>query len=291
MGRRFVSLLMIAFAVSAAIAQAPADRAATDAIVVDRVVEASKRDLPTALLKRIVEEDIELLRGRRQDGTYEHAEWERFEASRVNASVSVQPRDTMQTIELSGENVYRVILDIPGRRLLFRKNNPVWIERMDVEYVTGPSQSRTQSIEVKAWMQPGDLRPFDLETIARQAKVKVIAVADKEAGYGNLDIALVQARLVDLPGSPYAAIVSHAKSLLAALDDGGLDRVRTEARRMRDAALAKADADPAPLRKDTAAMLELQTELQIVEGLLTGSETQRREGLDRLRRIIHNLRP
>jgi hypothetical protein len=295
--KRYVVIALLA--AGAVFAQEPAGRAALDAAVVDRVAEASKRDLPRDLLKRIVEEDLELLRGRRPDGSYEFATYERLESGRITKSASIQPRgDKMDTIEVRGANVYRVIIDIPSRRLLVRRNRPVWIERVDVDFIPqGGSANQQQSFEVKAWLQPGEVRPVDLPAIARQATAKVIASADKEGGYGNLDVALVQARIVDLATSPYAEAVTSAKALLRALDDGEISSVRAHARRMRDAlggpAPAPAAAEmtvAAPRESDAATRLEMQTELQMIEDLLTGSEAERREGLDRLHQLIRRMR-
>ena len=58
--KRWILLLAIAGVVQA---QSPAQRVADDAMVIDRVAELSKRDLPRDLLKRMVTEDIDLLRG------------------------------------------------------------------------------------------------------------------------------------------------------------------------------------------------------------------------------------
>jgi hypothetical protein len=287
-----ITALLLVLALPGA-GQSPAQKAAEDAMVVRRVAEASERDLPVDLLKRIVEEDIDLLRGRRADGSFEWAEWERFEASRKTVSESVQPSsEQMETIEAVGENVYRVIVDVPERRMLIRRNRPVWVERIDVEYVVdAKSPKRRQTIEVKQWMQPGELKPFDLDAIARQAHVRVIATADPAGGYGNIDVSLVQARLVDLPRSPYAPVVTHAKSVLASLAENDAAAVRAAAERMRQAAEPRVTAAPAPAARDTAAVLELQAELQEIERLLQGSATERSEGLERLRVIIRNLRP
>ena len=41
---------------------------------------------------------------------------------------------------------------------------------------------------------------------------------------------------------------------------------------------------------DAATQLELQTELQLIEDLLTGSESERREGLDKLHQLIRRMR-
>ncbi|MFP5246826.1 MAG: hypothetical protein ACLGH0_09035, partial [Thermoanaerobaculia bacterium] len=46
----------------------------------------------------------------------------------------------------------------------------------------------------------------------------------------------------------------------------------------------------APQVTDTATRLEMQTELQLIEDLLTGSENERREGLDRLHQLIRRMR-
>ncbi|HYH07325.1 MAG TPA: hypothetical protein VEK11_09740 [Thermoanaerobaculia bacterium] len=298
-------IVMILFA-AGAFAQAtdPVPQVADDAIVLDRVAEASKRDLPTDLLKRIVNEDIELLRGRRADGSYEYATYERFEAGRITTSHSVQPRsDKMATIEVRGANVYRVIVDVPSRRLLLRKNNPVWVERLDVDMVAGPNQVQRQTFDVKAWIQPGEIRPIDLPVIARQATVKVIATADEKQGYGNLDVALVQARIVDLAASPYAEAVTAAKAALRALENGEVAALRSASQRMRDA-LHVRRTEPAalattpgsvvdvvrPLPQETASRIEMQAELQVIEDLLTGSEAERRQGLDRLHQLIRRMR-
>lgn len=281
-------------------AQASVDRVATDAIVIERVAEASDRDLPVRLLERIVKEDIELLRGRRADGSYEFASFERFEGSRVSQSFSVQPReDRMETFQMRGANVYRVIIDVPSRRMVLRKNRPIWIERIDVEYVPdGSSQARTETFEVKAWLQPEEVRPIDLPAIARQATVKIIATADPKGGYGNIEVSLVQARIVDKADSPYAGAVTAARAVERALADGNATTVRAAARRMGESLGSRMTVAPAggsvqqsvATGGDFAARVEMQAELQMIEDLLTGSESERRDGLDRLHQLIRRLR-
>jgi hypothetical protein len=301
--KRLVLVLMVAASLQAQ--TNPSQRVADDAMVIDRVAEASKRDLPRDLLKRIVSEDIDLLRGKRPDGSYEYASWERFEAGRVNNSFSVQPRaDKMETLEIKGSWIYRVVVEIPSRRLLVRKNRPIWVERVDIDFVgEGTTQSQQQSFEVKAWLQPEEVRPFDLPVIARQATVKVIATADPKGGYGNVDVSLVQAKIVDKIDSPYADAVTSAKAMQRALDNGEVPSLRSMAQRLRGsvggsvavAAPRPATAEvavisPKPL-PDTAGRAEMQTELQLIEDLLTGTDSERREGLDRLHQMIRKLRP
>lgn len=299
-------LLIALFITTTALAQVNPQRVADDALVIDRVAEVAKRDLPSDLLERIVNEDIDLLRGKRADGTYEFASYERLEAGRQTQSFSVQPRkDKMDTIEVKGSFVYRVIVDVPKRRLVVGRNRPIWIERVDVEYLgTGSSQMQTTSLEVKAWVQPGEVRPVDLPAIARQVTARVIATADPEHGYGNLDITLVQARIVDNPDSPYADAVGSAKAILRALENNDLKSMRAMAQRMRASlggstpvatrtasvpAASTIEVRATPTN-DTAAQLEMQAELQLIEDLLTGTEAERREGMDRLHQLIRRVR-
>ena len=298
-------LMAVLFLTFSGLAQTPAaQRVADDALVIDRVAEASKRDLPVDLLKRIVTEDIDLLRGKRADGTYEFANYERLEAGRQTQSFSVQARkDRMETLELRGSFAYRVIVDVPKRRLVVGRNRPIWVERVDVEFLSAASaQLQTTTLEVKAWLQPGEVRPVDLPAIGRQVTARVIATADPQHGYGNLEITLVQARIVDSPDSPYADAVGSAKAIQRALENNDIKSLRAMAQRMRSSlggpARVAATTVPVPAAstidvrasRDPAAQLELQSELQLIEDLLTGSEAERREGLDRLHQLIRRVR-
>jgi hypothetical protein len=296
-------LLAIVLFAAAAVAQTPVQRVADDALVIDRVAEASKRDLPADLLKRIVNEDIDLLRGKRADGTYEFASYERLEAGRDTQSFSIQPRkDKMATVEMKGAFVYRVLVDVPKRRLLVGRNRPVWVERIDVDYLgLGNAQLQQTTLEVKAWVNPGEVRPVDLPAVARQATAKVIATADEKHGYGNIDVTLVQAKIVDNADSPYADAVSAARAILRGLENNDVKSIRAMAQRMGESlgGTRRVAATPTPAAStlevrapaiDTAAQLELQAELQVIEDLLTGSEAERREGLDRLHQMIRRLR-
>jgi hypothetical protein len=162
---------------------------------------------------------------------------------------------------------------------------------------------------VKAWLQPGEVRPFDLSAIAKQATAKVIATTEEKGGYANIDVSLVQARIVDAADSPYAEAVGSAKAIQRALDNNDIQSMRASARRMRAAlggsttTTAAATLTPAVAPRpavsemtvvappvDNAARLELRTELQMIEDLLTGTEAERREGLDRLHQMLRRMR-
>jgi hypothetical protein len=288
---------MIALLLTAsARAQDVAQRVADDAIAIDRVAAASKRDLPTDLLRRIIDEDVELLRGRRNDGSYQYASFERFDTGRISQDFSVQHQGDakMQVLELKGPWVYRLQIEVPSRRLLVRKNRPVWIERVDLEFIAERgSQTERQSIEIKQWLKPGEFRPVDFPQIARQATARVVASVEDGSGYGNVELALIKAKIVDNADSPYADAVASAKAIQRALDNGDVPSMRAMAQRMRNT-LGRVPAQPQVQAAQQPVLQPMdramRDELQEIEDLLTGSEPERREGMDRLHQLIRRLR-
>lgn len=307
-----VSVFAAILAATAALAQAPVTRVADDAKVIDRVAEVSKRDLPRDLLRRIVNEDIDLLRGKRTDGTYQYANFERLEASRKSDSYSIQVRnDDFQKIEINGEFAYRLVVEVPSRRLLVTRNRPVYIDRVELDYVPqGASSRKTQTVMVESWVQPGEVKPVDLPEIARQVTARVFARAGKEEGYGNIALTLIQARVVDDPNSPYADAVASEKSILKAIDNGDVASIRSLAKRIQQTLAGAAGRQPEPATQtvdvvaprtssadsrssvlEPTPTVEIYLELQAIEDLLTGSEGERREGLDRLHQLVRRLRP
>jgi hypothetical protein len=283
-------LLMSILAAVPATMEIPVAKIADDARVVDRVAAASKRDLPRDLLRRIVEEDIELLRGRRSDGTYQYAGYERFEAGRTSESFSVQPRD--EKLEIRGSFVYRLVLQMPSRRMLVTKNRRVHIDQVEIDSIPErDGTQKVQNVKLDAWLQPGDSKTVEFDEVAKQATVRVYASADKAAGYGNIVLSLVQARVFDHADSPYADAVASEKAVLRALDHDDVGSMRAMAARIvKD--LEPETAGPARALEVVAPRVDadLYNELQAIEDLMTGNETERRQGLDRLHQLVRKLR-
>jgi hypothetical protein len=292
-------MITIAFAVVlAATVDIPVARVADDARVVDRVAQASKRDLPRDLLKRMVNEDIELLRGRRSDGTYEYAGFERFEAGRTSKSFSVQPSD--QTLDIRGSFVYKVQVESPSRRMLVTRNRKIYLDRAEIDYipVERSAAQKTQTVKIDTWIEAGQTRSVDFEAVAKEATVRIFAHADQKTGYGNLELSLIEARVIDNSDSPYADAVASAKAILRALDHDDIASIRAMATRMRNdlqqqnaGAGSPAGTPPAGVPAATSSMdLEILTELQAIEDLLTGTEAEKRQGMDRLHQLVRKLR-
>jgi hypothetical protein len=294
-----IAALLFAAATTAA-SPLPAAQIALDAHVIDRVAELSKHDMPRDLLRRMMEDDIELMRGKRADGSYAYATHERLEADRKSESFSVQDPDKSMRMELRGSWVYRLTLNVPSRRLLVTKNKHVFVERVEIEYIPeGATSSKVQALDVNAYLEPGVSRNIDLDQIARQATARVYAHADPD-GYGNIELALLEAKIFDSPDSPYADAVASAKAILRGIDHDDVPSIRAMAQRLAHdvepaaaaptpalaPAVATSSVDVVAPRADA----DMLVELQAIEDLLTGTEAERRQGLDRLHQLLRRMR-
>jgi hypothetical protein len=305
---RLFALALIAATAAAQPPQVPVARIADDAKVIDRVAEASKGDLPRDLLRRIINEDVDLLRGKRADGTYAYAGYERMEASRVSESYSVQPAsdDRLTKVDIRAEFAYRLTIGLPQRRMVVTKNRPLWIENAEIEYIPqGSSETKHANFPVKTMMEAGETRNIDLPDIGRQVTARVFVRAAKDAGYGNIVLTMIQAKVFDNADSPYADAVSSAKAILKALDHSDVPSMRSMAARMESdlrqqtpaaavAAVASGssiDVSAVPAVAPTAAVQpDVYSDLQAIEDLLTGNDAERRTGLDKLHQLLRRLR-
>ena len=292
-------MMILASILAAAVAaDIPIARVIDDAKAVERVAAASKHDMPHDLLKRILNDDIEALRGRHTDGTYEYAGFERFDSGRITQAVSVQPKD--QTLEIRGAFVYKLQIEAPSRRmLLLTKNRRVYLDRVEIDYLPVTGAQTTQKMKLDTWLEAGQSKTVDFDAIARQATVRLFAHADEKEGYGNVVLTLVQARVFDNPDSPYADAVASAKAILRALDHDDVSSMRAMATRMvndlQPSVTVTASVPARTTTSDASATqktdLEMYNELQAIEDLLTGTDAEKRQGIDRLHQLVRKLRP
>jgi hypothetical protein len=289
-------MMMILASILAATVAAdiPVARVIDDAKAVERVAAASKHDMPHDLLKRILNDDIETLRGHRSDGTYAYAGFERFDSGRVSQSFSVQPKD--QTLEIRGSFVYKLQIEAPSRRMLMMtRNRRVYLDHVEIDYLPVSGAQTSQKMKLETWLEPGQSKTVDFEAIARQATVRLFAHADEKAGYGNVVLSIVQARVFDNPDSPYADAVASAKAILRALDHDDVSSMRAMATRMANDLAPTVSAvsvvAPQSTQSTQSTDTEMYAELQAIEDLLTGTETERRQGIDRLHQLVRKLRP
>jgi hypothetical protein len=304
---RWIAIVIALFAATNVSAQIPAARIAADAHVIDRVAEASTNDLPKDLLKRIVNEDIDLLRGKRADGTYQYAAYDRMEAGRKSDSFSVDPEHKESVLELRDVFPYRLIVNVPSRRMMVAKNHHIYIDRVEIETLPQTSsEKKFQTVKIDAWLEPGTAKTIDLGDIGKQATARVYAHAEA-GGYANVTLTFIEARIFDEPSSPYSDAVESAKAILKAIDHGDKSSIRAMAQRISSGFAASSAAVPAPIGAPPATIAatpaasqvnvtagredaETLSELQAIEDLLTGTEAERRQGVDRLHQLLRRLR-
>lgn len=300
------TLLLALFATATSVlAQTAPERVYDDAKTIERVAEVSRRDLPVDVLRRIATEDLDLLRAKRADGTYQYAHHEREEAGRIEESFTIRAggRDLTQKLRFKGDFVYRLDIQAPNRRLVVARNRRFWLDRVDLEYK--PVDGGVERFESKifgVWLEPGVKKTIDLPAIARQATAIIHVKLDEKKGTANADVTFFKARVSDNQDSPYALGVQNVKSILRALDSADRTSVRSLAASLRaslptpaTSSISSIEVRPSPLptpaRTAATSDPDLYLELQWIEDSLTGTPEERRAGLDRLHQLVRRLRP
>lgn len=283
-----------------------------DARVIRRIAQVSKRDFPGGLVARIVQEDMDLLRGKRSDGTYQFAHYAREEERRSTDRATIRDREKedapLEKASIKGDFVYRALVSVPGRRMVVAKNRRVFVDRVEVDYSPLAGVRKTQTFPIQEWLQPGDEKTIEIPDIARSATVEVFARAEANKGNASLDLALLRSKVVDNEDSPYFSAVQLVKRLQRSTEREELKEIRTITESLVN--LAPVEIIPRmsepmssvpviPSRTSASSnsglqstpTVEIYLELQMIEDMLTGTEPERREGLDRLHQLVRRIRP
>lgn len=283
------------------------ERVYLDAQVIKRVAEVAHRDLPRDLLMRIIEQDIELLRGRQPDGTYQYAHFEPIESGRVAEGFSVRPREEDERLDRSqfrAKNVYKLIVNVPSRRLVVARNRDIYLDRIEISYDDQEGTPKSTTFDVGKRLQAGEQLEFEFPEIASDALATVYARSDTKSA--NMELIFVKAELVDNASSPWFAVVQSAKLLQEAIDRRDQTAMQSLANSMAEriessigrppAGQALADLPPDPSGEATATtvetmpVLEIYLQLERIEDLLDGTPREREEATERLHNLIRELR-
>src|SRR5205085_12453003 len=131
---------------------------------------------------------------------------------------------------IKGSLVHRLIISSLTRRMVVTHNRKVYLDCVEIEYIpSGVSTTKTQAFTLQKWIAPGELIPLDSPEVARQATARVYARADKAEGYGNVVLALVEAKVVDNADSPYADAVASARAILRGVENEDVASIRAMA--------------------------------------------------------------
>jgi hypothetical protein len=292
------------------------EKLAADLHAVARVADVAE-DLGRArqILLAIVDSDVEMLREPRGDGTYKWASLQREEGGRVKDEKSVEQVYTekeLRYVTVTGPNGYRVEVTVPKKRGTFAANNRVWVRNILIDSTAFDGKVSHQEIPVNAWVNPGDATGVPLADIGKSVKATAELGVESGSKQAVAEVAVVQAKLVDDPNSPYypaAKKLLQIRELAAARDinRGALKNVADEALLALPGELEKrtaALADAAMERKSLAesgqtkgaiavgdATPDVVNELAEISRLLTGTLDEQAGARARLAARVDALRP
>ena len=315
--RFFVAVLLVP---GALFAQMPRDEKveaiAADLRTLARVADVAKelRDSRQVMLS-ILDQDIELLRIKREDGTYRWASLQREEGGRVAEEKTidkVQSEKDLRNVSVSTLNAYRVVIAVPRKRGVVTANNRVWVRNVIVDSTGFDGKVTHRELPVNVWVNPGDNYGVALPEIGKSVR----ATAELGVESGNKEavasVALLEARLVDDPTSPYFPAVSRLLQirrvvaandiqrgvLKTALDEALLSvpgELEKRAAEQAQAAQSRKDMAVSGISKGTIAIgdatPDVVKELTEIQRLLNGTLDEQSEARKRLQALATALAP
>jgi len=289
---------------------------AADLHALGRITDVAK-DLNDSrqVLLAITDNDIRTIREPRDDGSYKWASLQREEGGRVTEEKTVEyvyTEKELRYVTVSGANGYRVEVTVPKKRGTFSANNRVWIRNVLVDSTGFDGKTVHHEIPVNAWVNPGDSNGVALPEIGKS--VKATAELGVEAGNkaAVAEVALVQAKLVDDPNSPYfpaAKRLLQIRDFEAAknIDRGHLKNAIDEAKLTLPGELEKRTSEQQRAAEERRQMLasgttkgsiaagdatpDVLNELISINTLSGGNLDEQGQARTRLQTLIDTLRP
>ena len=313
-------LVLLALAASAQPSTLPRDEKSEkllqDLHAIGRIAEVAK-DLNDSrqVLLAIADDDIVLLRMPREDGTYQWASLQREEGGRVKDEKTIEHVYTekeLRYVTVTGANGYRVEINVPKKRGTFSANNRVWVRNVLVDSTGFDGKTTHHEMPVNAWVNPGDSNGVALPEIGKSVKVTAELGVESGNKAAAAEVALVQAKLVDDPNSPYFPAVKRLlqiRDFAAArnIDRGHLKNAVDEALLTLPGELEKRTAEQqraAEERKQLAASGQMKgsiavgdctpdvsNELMSISAMLGGTLQEQTDARARLQALIDSLRP
>ena len=211
--RKAVFVIMVSLIVPAAFADEKIDLVASDLRALSRIAAlAGELNDSRQVMLAIVDNDVEMLREKRDDDTYRWASLQREEASRVKdqkAVERVQSEKELRELTVTATRAYRLEVSVPTKRNLVSANNRVFIRNVIVDSTGFDGKTTHQEIPVNAWVNPGDANGIALPDIGKSVKATVELGVETGERKAVADVALLQAKLVDDPASPYFPAVQR----------------------------------------------------------------------------------
>lgn len=267
------------------------------------------------VIRKVAEQNLEMLREPRDDGSYRWASFQRVEAGRTSLEkeiLKVHTEATLDTIELTGKRSYRVVVTAPKKRSLVSSNNKVFVKNVVADVTGMDGKTRTVEVPVGVWVNPGDSHSVPLDDIAISARVKVNVGVESGTKKAVASVALLEAGLVDDPLNPFHPAVRRLNTIVTIVKEktvsrGQLKAVAEEAVLDLPGEMAKMmelrEASLKRLRQLTEtgqaagtiavgdATPDVIHELSKAAKLLTGTVAEQEEGRKSLDALIQRLSP
>lgn len=192
---------------------------ARDLHAILRIAELAKdlRDNRQVMLA-MIDANVLSMRERRPDGTYRWAALQREEGGRMvdeKAVQRVESEKDLQAITVAAQNAFRVLIVVPRKRNLVSANNRVFVRNVLVESTGFDGSVTRQDLPVNVWVSPGDTHGIPLSDIGKSVRVTANLGVESGNKQAVAQVAVIEAKLVDDPASPYFPAV---KRLLALRD-------------------------------------------------------------------------
>lgn len=209
-------------------ADAKVDLVTSDVRALGRITALSKEiDDSRQLMLAIVDSDLETLRDRQPNDTYRWASLQREEASRVKNERSierVQSEKVLTEVTVTASNAYRLEVTVPTKRNLISANNRIYVRNVLVDSTGFDGKTEHHEIAVNAWVNPGDSNGVALPEIGHSVKATAELGVETGEKKGVAEVALVQAKLVDDPTSPYFPAVRRLLAIREAVKQKDINR-------------------------------------------------------------------
>ena len=292
------------------------DMVARDLHAIGRVTSLAENvERERQVLLAILDADIRDLREPREDGTYRWASLQREEGGRVSDEKTIEyvyTQQELREVTVTAANGYRVEVTAPRKRGTFAANNRVYVRNVIADITGFDGRSSRHSIPVEAWVNPGDSTSVPLPSIGKSVKVVAELGVDSGEKQAVAQVAIVQAKLVDDPTSPYfpaANRLLQIRELVAARDmnRGTIKSATDEALLSLPGELEKRTAEMEEAARVRRQMAEMGTttgaiavgdatpdvtrELAEISRLLAGTMDEQAQGRDRLRVLQETLTP
>lgn len=267
------------------------------------------------VLLAIIDHDIREVRMPREDGTYQWASLQREEGGRVRDEKTIEHVYTekeLRKVTVAGPNGYRVEVNVPKKRNALSANNRVWVATVHAEITGFDGKVTMHDVTVNKWVNPGDSEGGPLPVIGKSVKATVELGVESGSKVAVAEVALVQAKLVDDPNSPYFPAVKRLlqiRDFVAAkeMNRGHIKNAVDEAHLAMPGELEKRLAEQAEAARVRKMMAEAGTttgtinlgdatpdvtvELTEIARLMNGTVAEQAEGRTRMEKLLGVLKP